>query len=93
MEQHKKDEGLMGRGETVGWGERHDDYTELLDSLKMHKVKEDEYSWYINLKKVKSLNTSGFGMGTERFFMWVLKCDDIRNMQICPRFNGENIIP
>lgn len=31
-------------------------------------------------------------MGTERFFMWVLKCDDIRNMQICLRFNGEDIV-
>ena len=45
------------------------------------------------MKKIKPLKTSGFGMGTERFFMWVLKCDDIRNMQICLRFNGENILP
>lgn len=84
---------LMGIGETVGCGERHDDYDELIDSLKIHEVRDDEYNWYINLKKIKPLNTSGFGMGTERFFMWVLKCDDIRNMQICPRFNGKNILP
>jgi len=84
---------LFGIGETVGCGERHDDYKELLDSLKFHNVDHKEYDWYINMKKYKPLNTSGFGMGTERFFMWVLKCDDIRNMQICLRFNGQDILP
>ena len=84
---------LMGIGETVGCGERHSNYDEIKDSLKQHEVSEKEYKWYVTMKKEKPLNTAGFGMGTERFFMWVLKCDDIRNMQICPRFNGKNIIP
>lgn len=84
---------LMGIGETVGCGERHDDYGEIMESLKIHEVGKEEYDWYITMKKEKPLTTAGFGMGTERFFMWVLKCDDIRNMQICPRFNGYNIIP
>ena len=84
---------LMGIGETVGCGERHSDYKMIKESLKIHEVNPKEYEWYIKMKKVKPLNTSGFGMGTERFFMWVLKCDDIRNMQICPRFNGINIVP
>ena len=84
---------LMGIGETVGCGERHMNYQEIKESLKLHEVDEKEYEWYITMKKERPLNTSGFGMGTERFFMWVLKCDDIRNMQICPRFNGINIIP
>lgn len=84
---------LMGIGETVGCGERHDNYNELVDSLKIHSVDENDYEWYINLKKIKPLNTSGFGMGMERFIMWILKCDDIRNTQICLRFNGENILP
>lgn len=83
---------LMGMGETVGCGERHENYDELIDSLNIHGVNLDEYDWYINMKKIKPLNTAGFGMGIERFLMWVLKCDDIRNMQICLRFNGEEII-
>ncbi len=84
---------LMGIGETVGCGERHDNRKELLESLKEHNVDPNEYEWYVEMKKHYPLKTSGFGMGTERFLMWVLKCDDIRNMQICLRFNGENIIP
>lgn len=84
---------LMGVGETVGCGERHNDFNELMDSLRFHEVDIKEYEWYINMKKYKPLNTSGFGMGIERFLMWVLKCNDIRNMQICLRFNGKNILP
>ncbi len=83
---------LMGIGETAGCGERHNNNEELLESLKYHDVDSKEYEWYINMKKIKPLNTAGFGLGTERFFMWVLKCNDIRNMQICLRFNGEDIV-
>lgn len=84
---------MMGIGETVGCGERHITEKELLNSLDLHMVDHKEYEWYINMKKQKPLNTSGFGMGTERFFMWLLKCNDIRNMQLCLRFNGKNILP
>lgn len=84
---------LMGIGETVGSGERHNDYKELLEALKKHCVSPEEYEWYIEMKKQFPEQTSGFGMGIERFLMWVLKAEDIRNMQICLRFNGENILP
>lgn len=84
---------LMGIGETVGCGERHYDYSTLKESLDLHQVDEKEYEWYIKLRKEYPMQTSGFGMGIERFLMWVLKANDIRNMQICLRFNGENILP
>lgn len=84
---------LMGIGETVGCGERHEGAEELLKALERHEVSPKEYEWYIEMKKQFPMQTSGFGMGIERFLMWVLKCNDIRNMQICLRFNGENILP
>ena len=84
---------LMGVGETVGCGERHKNAEELLKALERHEVSPKEYEWYIEMKKQFPMQTSGFGMGIERFLMWVLKCNDIRNMQICLRFNGENILP
>lgn len=84
---------LMGIGETVGCGERHKNAEELLKALERHEVSPEEYEWYIEMKKQFPMQTSGFGMGIERFLMWVLKCNDIRNMQICLRFNGENILP
>lgn len=84
---------LMGIGETVGCGERHYKYTTLKKSLQQHEINAKEYEWYIKLRKKYPMQTSGFGMGIERFLMWVLKAKDIRNMQICLRFNGENILP
>ena len=47
---------LMEIGETVGCGERHTTYKELTDSLKIHEVNNDEYDWYINMKRVKPLD-------------------------------------
>ena len=84
---------LMGIGETVGCGERHDSYKDLMDALDKHGVLSKEYEWYIEMKKQFPMQTSGFGMGIERFLMWILKATDIRNMQICLRFNGEDILP
>lgn len=41
---------LMGIGETVGCGERHKDYKELLEALDKHCVLPEEYEWYIEMK-------------------------------------------
>lgn len=84
---------MMGIGETVGCGERHMDYNQLINALKYHEVNISEYSWYIEMKKRYPIQTSGFGMGVERFLMWVLKCDDIRNLQLLLRFNGIDTTP
>lgn len=83
---------LMGIGETIGCGERHQRYEQLLDALNKHEVLPNEYNWYIEMKKQFPMQTSGFGMGVERFLMWVLKGKDIRSMQICLRFNGDDIV-
>lgn len=84
---------ILGIGETLGAGERHWKINELRESLIIHNVKEDEYNWYINMKKKYPLRTSGFGMGIERFLCWILCHDDIRDMQIIYRENGKNILP
>ena len=82
---------LMGIGETVGCGERHINEKTLIKAIKRHDVNPDDYTWYIELKKHFPMQTAGFGMGIERFLMWVLKCQDIRNMEICLRHNGEKV--
>ena len=84
---------MFGIGETIGCGERHSDSQELLKALRKHKVSSKEYKWYIKMKQEFPMQTSGFGMGIERYLMWVLKATDIRNMQICLRFNGKDILP
>ena len=84
---------LIGIGETVGAGERYRTGKEVREALKLHQVSEDEYKWYIEMKDKYPMKTSGFGMGIERFILWLTKKDDIRDCQILPRFLGKDIIP
>lgn len=84
---------LFGMGEVVGSGERHKTGKEVEKALKIHNVRSEEYSWYIEMKNKYPMKTSGFGMGIERFILWLIKHDDIRDCQILPRFNGINIVP
>lgn len=84
---------LFGIGEVVGCGERFENYKDLLKSIKIHEVNENDYKWYIEMKKNSPMQTCGFGMGIERYLLWILKCDDIRNMQVYLRMNGKTIYP
>lgn len=84
---------LFGIGEVVGAGERHATAKETRQALHLHMVEEDEYLWYLRMKEKAPLKTSGFGMGIERFLLWVLQHDDIRDCQVLPRYNGVECIP
>lgn len=84
---------LFGIGEVIGSGERHVNGEEIKNSLDIHQVGTSEYEWYIGLKDKYPIQTSGFGMGIERFLLWVLHHDDIRDCQILVRQNGESVIP
>ena len=74
---------LMGIGETVGCGERTKTFKELQESIKYHNVDESPYNWYLELKQKSPQQTAGFGMGMERYLLWLTNTDDIRN---CPLF-------
>lgn len=84
---------LLGLGETVGLGERHSTPEMVREALRHHAVPEQSYKWYINMRQVKPLLTSGWGMGTERYLCWLLQHDDIRDMQIIPRMKGMKYMP
>lgn len=84
---------LMGIGETIGCGERHEAASSVLNALKRHHLDPEPYMWYIEMRKHFPLKTSGFGMGVERFILWVLKHNDIRDCQILPRFNNITFYP
>lgn len=76
---------LLGPGEVAGAGQRHVGGPEVTQALQEHSVSVDDYEWYLRMKKHAPLQTSGFGLGVERFLMWVLGHEDIRNMQLVPR--------
>jgi len=76
---------LMGVGETVGSGERDSSGTETLKALQYHNVSPENYNWYVNMKDQVPAQTSGFGMGIERFLLWLIKHNDIRDIPLLPR--------
>ncbi|MEV7211965.1 asparagine synthetase A [Kitasatospora cineracea] len=84
---------LFGMGEVVGAGERHVTREDAQRALDLHEVGADAYAWYLEMRELAPQRTAGFGMGVERFLMWVLDHDDIRDLQLLPRRNGHNIVP
>ncbi|MFI1409868.1 asparagine synthetase A [Streptomyces sp. NPDC020707] len=84
---------LFGIGETVGCGERHTTADQVRRALKLHNVNESDYAWYLRMREIAPMRTSGFGMGIERFLLWSLRHYDIRDIPLLLRFNGLQINP
>lgn len=76
---------LFGLGEVVGAGERHSGTESLGRALSLHGVDQESYAWYTDMREARPMRTSGFGLGTERFFCWALQHGDIRDCQVLPR--------
>lgn len=76
---------LFGIGEVAGAGQRHLNADELESALDEHGLKRDDYKWYIEMKKQYPMQTAGFGMGVERYLMWLLGLKDIRSVELFPR--------
>ena len=79
---------LLGSGEVVGCGERHTTAADTRRALLAHRVDPKAYEWYLRMKAIKPMRTSGFGLGMERFLMWALRHDDIRDLHVMPRLKG-----
>lgn len=84
---------LMGLGEVVGAGERHPHGGLVRRALHHHRVlNASGYDWYCEMKDSFPMQTSGFGLGIERFLLWVLRHGDIRDLQIVPRLRGTPLV-
>ena len=79
---------LIGIGETVGCGERHATGEDVRLGLEEHQVPVAEYEWYVQMKNKYPLRTAGFGLGLERFLLWVLQHNDIRDLHVMPRLKN-----
>ncbi|HLG93700.1 MAG TPA: asparagine--tRNA ligase [candidate division Zixibacteria bacterium] len=67
-----------GYGEIIGGSQRADDYDELLSRLREHKLSEEAYKWYLDLRKYGSVPHSGFGLGVERTVAWLCGLPHVR---------------
>ena len=84
---------LFGLGETLGLGERHATVQEATDALDHHEIPHDSYQWYLDIRKVQPVKTSGWGLGSERYLCWLLQHDDVRDVQLLPRLKGSKFFP
>ena len=84
---------LFGLGETLGLGERHATVQEAAAALDHHEIPHDSYQWYLDIRKVQPVKTSGWGLGSERYLCWLLQHDDVRDVQLLPRLKGAKFLP
>ncbi|MDX2537114.1 MULTISPECIES: asparagine synthetase A [Streptomyces] len=80
---------LLGIGEVLGCGARHITGEETRQALADHLIPESDYTWYVRMKDDYPLETAGFGLGLERFLLWVMQHDDIRDLHVMPRIAGK----
>lgn len=74
-----------GYGEIIGGGQRIADYDLLLTRVKEHKLPEEAFRWYLDLRRYGSTPHSGFGMGIERTVAWICGLEHIRETISFPR--------
>ena len=76
---------VPGIGELMGGSQREEDYTKLLNIIKENDLDFDEYEWYMDLRKYGTVTHSGFGLGFERFIMYLTGMENIRDVIPFPR--------
>lgn len=84
---------LGGIGEMLGSGQRVLNNSDVDESLNFHQVDESGYLWYKEMRNIKTIQTSGFGLGTERFLLWALRHNDIRDCTLLIRDHSKIIFP
>lgn len=76
---------VPGIGEIIGGSQREDDYDILLNRIRELGLSEESYQFYLDLRKYGSTRHSGFGLGFERFIMYVTGMTNIRDVIPFPR--------
>lgn len=76
---------VPGIGEIIGGSQREDDYDKLLGRMKELGLKEEDYGFYLDLRKYGSTRHAGFGLGFERCVMYLTGMANIRDVIPFPR--------
>jgi asparaginyl-tRNA synthetase len=79
-----------GYGEIIGGSQREDDLDELLKRIKEHKLPQEVFEWYLDLRRYGSVPHSGFGIGLERTVSWICGLEHLREAIPFPRMIYRN---
>ena len=71
---------VPGVGELVGGSQREERLDVLENRMKELGMKLDGYQWYLDLRRFGGCKHAGFGLGFERFVMYVTGMENIRDV-------------
>ncbi|SJZ71711.1 asparaginyl-tRNA synthetase [Pilibacter termitis] len=74
-----------GYGEIIGGSERATDVEYLEEKIKEEGLNQEDYEWYLDLRRYGSVPHSGFGLGLERMVTWISGNEHIREAIPFPR--------
>lgn len=76
---------VPGVGEIIGGSQREERHDLLMDRIKECGLNEEDYWWYLELRKYGTATHSGFGLGFERIIMYLTGISNIRDVIPFPR--------
>ena len=76
---------VPGIGEIIGGSQREEDPELLLRRIRELGLKEEEYGFYMDLRKYGTVRHAGFGLGFERMVMYLTGIGNIRDVLPFPR--------
>ena len=79
---------VPGIGEIIGGSQREERLDLLLQRIEELGMKEEDYWWYLDLRRYGSCRHAGFGLGFERMVMYLTGVSNIRDVELHPRTTG-----
>jgi len=76
---------VPGVGEIIGGSQREERYDVLVSRIKEMGLKEEDYWWYLDLRKYGGVKHAGYGLGFERIIMYITGMSNIRDVLPFPR--------
>ncbi len=79
---------VPGIGEIIGGSQREERLDLLTERLHELGLKEEDYWWYLDLRRYGGTKHAGFGLGFERMVMYLTGISNIRDVLLFPRTTG-----
>ena len=76
---------VPGIGEIVGGSQREERYDYLVKRMNELGMKSEGLEWYLDLRRYGGVQHAGFGLGFERFLMYITGMQNIRDVLPFPR--------
>jgi asparaginyl-tRNA synthetase len=71
---------VPGIGEVIGGAQREERPEQLRDNMRYQKLREEDYGWYLDLRRYGTVPHAGFGVGFERLLMFLTGMANIRDV-------------